>query len=371
MKESKESKGANKKESSKSSLQKDLSDALSVEKQEALNQTIKSLERSHGSGILRRMGSEDVIPIEVIPSGSIGLNRAMGIGGYPKGRIVEIYGPESSGKTTLALHAIAEAQKEGGICAFIDAEHALDVEYAKSIGVNIDNLYLSQPGYGEQALEVAEELISSKAISLIVIDSVAALVPKAEVEGSMGDAHMAMHARLMSQALRKLTAILGRSGTIMVFINQLRQKIGVVFGNPETTTGGNALKFYASLRIDVRKIETLKRGEEMIGSRTRVKIVKNKMAAPYQQTCFDILYGVGISKESEVIELATEMEILEKSGSWYSYKKERLVQGQENLRKILLENPILLSEIEKEVIDKMNLMMPDIVVEEKTPLSVE
>ncbi|HMB01932.1 MAG TPA: recombinase RecA, partial [Spirochaetota bacterium] len=289
---------------------------MNEKKMKVLQNTIKNLEKNHGKGVIMRMGDKPIQAVASIPTGSIALDHALGIGGLPKGRVVEIYGPESSGKTTLSLHAIAQAQKQGGVCAFIDAEHALDVNYARDIGVDVDNLYLSQPGNGEQALEIVDELVNSHALDLIAIDSVAALVPRAELEGNMGDAQMALQARLMSQALRKLTSSIGRTGTTVLFLNQLRMKIGVFFGNPETTTGGNALKFYTSVRLDIRKIETLKKGENMIGSKVRVKVVKNKMAPPFKQAVFEILYGEGISREAEVLNLAVNHDIINKAGSW-------------------------------------------------------
>ena len=324
-------------------------------KQETLDSTIKSLEKAHGKGILMRLGDNTTpLAVDIIPSGSLALDKALGIGGFPRGRVIEIYGPESSGKTTLALHAIAEAQKRGGICAFVDAEHALDTTYARAIGVDVDNLYLSQPSDGEQALDIAEELINSESVDLIVVDSVAALVPRAEIEGNMGDAQMGLQARLMSQAMRKITASMAKANTAVIFINQLRMKIGVFFGNPETTTGGNALKFYASIRLDVRKIEAIKKGDEVIGNRVKTKVVKNKLAPPFKIATFDILYGKGISRDNEIIELATQHNIINKSGSWYSYKGERIGQGQENARQFLSENSNLAAEIENQVKEMIN-----------------
>jgi recombination protein RecA len=305
-----------------------------------------------------RLGSDDRAPVEVIPTGSIALDVALGIGGLPRGRIIEVYGPESSGKTTVALHAIANAQRNGGIAAFIDAEHALDPEYAKALGVDTDALLVSQPDTGEQALEIADMLIRSGSIDIIVIDSVAALVPRAEIEGEMGDSHVGLQARLMSQALRKLTGALNNTGTTMIFINQLREKIGVFFGSPETTAGGKALKFYASVRLDIRRIETLKDGVDAVGNRTRVKVVKNKMAAPFKQAEFDIIYGVGISREGSLIDFGVEQEIVKKSGAWYTYEGEQLGQGKENARKYLLDNAAVADEIEKKIKAKLGIGVP-------------
>ena len=317
------------------------------QKQEALKNIIKNLERDYGKGIIMKMGDNPKIGIGSFSSGSITLDKALGIGGFPKGRIIEIYGPESSGKTTIALHAIAEAQKEGGLAAFIDAEHALDIKYAKQIGVDIENLYISQPNNGEQALEIVDSLINSHAIDIIVVDSVAALVPKSEIEGNMGDAQMALQARLMSQALRKITGSLSKSQTSIIFINQLRMKVGVFFGNPETTTGGNALKFYSSLRLDIRKIETLKKGDEIYGSKVRIKIVKNKVAPPFKSAEIVIIYGEGISKTQEIIDLCVKENIIKKSGSWFSYQDERIGQGQESVKQFLKNNSSLLKDLEK------------------------
>jgi recombination protein RecA len=305
-----------------------------------------------------RLGSDERAPIEVIPTGSIALDVALGIGGLPKGRIVEVYGPESSGKTTVALHAIANCQRAGGVAVFIDAEHALDPEYAKALGVDIDALLVSQPDTGEQALEIADTLIRSGSIDIIVIDSVAALVPRAEIEGEMGDSHMGLQARLMSQALRKLTGVLSNTKTTAIFINQLREKIGVFFGSPETTAGGKALKFYASVRLDVRRIETLKDGQEAVGNRTRVKVVKNKMAPPFKQAEFDIIYGVGISREGSLLDVGVEQEICKKSGSWYTYESEQLGQGKENSRNFLIENPEIANEIEQKIKTKLGIGVP-------------
>jgi len=325
------------------------SEKQSLDKAKALDTALAQIERQFGKGSVMKMGDRGPQVMEVIPTGSIALDIALGIGGLPRGRIVEIYGPESSGKTTVALHAIANAQKAGGIAAFIDAEHALDPEYAKKLGVDIDALLVSQPDTGEQALEIMDMLIRSGALDVIVVDSVAALVPRAEIEGEMGDSHMGLQARLMSQALRKITGALHQSNTTAIFINQLRQKIGVFFGTPETTTGGKALKFYASIRLDVRRIETLKDGQEAVGNRTRVKVVKNKMAPPFKQAEFDIIYGVGISREGSLIDLGVEVGVVKKSGAWYTYEGDQLGQGKENSRNFLLDNPDLANEIEKKI----------------------
>ena len=303
-----------------------------MDKLKSLESTISQIERSYGKGSVMRLGERDVVEIDAISSGSLSLDVALGIGGLPKGRIVEIYGPESSGKTTLALHVIAEAQKNKGTCAFIDAEHALDPIYAKKLGVNTDEMLISQPDNGEQALEIADTLVNSSAIDVLVVDSVAALVPRAEIEGDMGDSHMGLHARLMSQALRKLTGSISRSQCLVIFINQIRQKIGVMFGNPETTTGGNALKFYASVRMDIRRIGAIKDREEVVGNQTRVKIVKNKLAPPFKTVEFDIMYGEGISKTGEILDLAASIGLVEKSGAWYSYNGDRIGQGRENAK---------------------------------------
>lgn len=315
----------------------------------ALDTALAQIERQFGKGAVMKMGERGVQVVEVIPTGSISLDIALGIGGLPRGRIVEIYGPESSGKTTLALHAIANAQKAGGIAAFIDAEHAFDAEYAKKLGVDIDALLVSQPDTGEQALEIMDMLIRSGALDIVVVDSVAALVPRAEIEGEMGDSHMGLQARLMSQALRKITGALHQSKTTAIFINQLREKIGVFFGSPETTTGGKALKFYASIRLDIRRIETLKDGQDAVGNRTRVKVVKNKMAPPFKQAEFDILYGVGISREGSLLDLGVDIGIVKKSGSWYTYDGDQLGQGKENSRNFLLDNPDLANDIETKI----------------------
>ncbi len=318
-----------------------------MDKLKTLESTISQIERSFGKGSVMKLGEREVIEIDAISSGSLSLDIALGIGGLPKGRIVEIYGPESSGKTTLALHVIAEAQKKGGTCAFVDAEHALDPVYAKKLGVNTDEMLISQPDNGEQALEIADTLVNSNAIDVLVVDSVAALVPRAEIEGDMGDSHMGLHARLMSQALRKLTGSISRSQALVVFINQIRQKIGVMFGNPETTTGGNALKFYASMRLDIRRIGAIKDRDEVIGNQTRVKVVKNKLAPPFKTVEFDIMYGEGISKNGEILDLAVKDELVEKAGAWYSYNGERIGQGRENAKIYLKENPKIAEKIEE------------------------
>ena len=320
-----------------------------MEKDKALDAALSQIERAFGKGSIMRLGQNTNIDIEAIPTGSLGIDIAVGIGGLPKGRIIEIYGPESSGKTTLALSVIAQAQKRNGTCAFIDAEHALDPSYAKKIGVDIENLLVSQPDSGEQALEIADTLVRSGAIDVMVVDSVAALVPKAELEGEMGDAHMGLQARLMSQALRKLTATVARSNTLIIFINQIRMKLGVMFGNPETTTGGNALKFYASVRMDIRRVGAIKDKDEVIGSQTRVKIVKNKVAPPFKTVDFDIMYGEGISKTGELIDLGVKSGIIEKAGAWFSYNGDKIGQGRENAKKYLAENPAVAEEIENKI----------------------
>ena len=325
------------------------------EKRKALDAAIAKIEKDFGKGSIMTLGENAKMNIETISTGSIGLDVAIGIGGLPKGRIVEIYGPESSGKTTVALHAVAEAQKLGGIAAFVDAEHALDPVYAKALGVDIDKLIVSQPDTGEQALEITESLVRSGAIDIIVVDSVAALVPKAEIEGEMGDSHIGLQARLMSQALRKLAGSINKSKTITIFINQLREKVGVMFGNPETTTGGRALKFYASVRLDVRKIDVIKQGDTMLGSRTRVKVVKNKVAPPFKQCEFDIMYGQGISKVGELVDIGANLDIIKKSGAWYSYNEERLGQGRENVKQFFMENPELMNEVESKVREYFNI----------------
>ncbi len=329
--------------------------AAPQDRAKALEAALGQIDRQFGKGSIMRLGDEGRAPVEVIPTGSIALDIALGIGGLPRGRVIEIYGPESSGKTTVALHAVANAQRNGGIAAFIDAEHALDPEYAKKLGVDTDALLVSQPDTGEQALEIMDMLIRSGAIDIVVIDSVAALVPKAEIEGEMGDSHVGLQARLMSQALRKITGALNASGTTAIFINQLREKIGVFFGSPETTTGGKALKFYASVRMDIRRIETLKEGSEPVGNRTRVKIVKNKMAPPFKQAEFDIMYGVGISREGSLIDMGVEHGIVRKSGSWFTYEGDQLGQGKENARGFLRDNPDLAVEIEKKIKEKLGI----------------
>ncbi len=315
----------------------------------SVDNAISQIQRQFGKGSIMRLGSKEIENIPVISTGALSLDIALGVGGLPKGRITEIYGPESSGKTTLALQVVAEAQKIGGSAAFIDAEHALDVSYAKRLGVDIDNLLISQPDFGEQALEIAEILIRSNGVDVIVIDSVAALVPKAEIDGNVGDHHVGLQARLMSQAMRKFTGVLNRSNTVLIFINQIRMKIGVMFGNPETTTGGNALKFYSSLRLDIRKIGQIKEGNDIIGNRTKIKVVKNKVAPPFKEAEFDIIYGEGISKVGDMLDLAATLEIVEKSGSWYSYKEERIGQGRENAKRFLTDNPAMCTEIDTKV----------------------
>ena len=323
--------------------------SIEQEKLNALNQALGKIEKEFGKGSVMKLGEATSMAIDVISTGSIGLDIAVGIGGLPKGRIIEVYWPESSGKTTVALHTVAEAQKQGGIAAFIDAEHALDPVYAKALGVDIDNLIISQPDTGEQALEIAEALIRSGAIDIIVVDSVAALVPRAEIEGDMGDSHVGLQARLMSQALRKLTGSIKKSNCVAIFINQLREKVGIMFGNPETTTGGRALKFYSSVRLDVRKIDTIKQGDKVLGSRTRVKVVKNKVAPPFKQAEFDIMYGEGISKVGDLLDIASDIDIVKKSGAWYSYNDTKLGQGRENVKKFLQDNPDLIKEIDEKV----------------------
>ncbi len=319
------------------------------DRDKALDMALASIDKQFGKGSIMRMGEKASLAIEAIPTGALALDLALGVGGLPRGRVVEIYGPESSGKSTLAMHVVAEAQRNGGICAYIDAEHAMDPIYAKAIGVDIDQLLISQPDTGEQALEIADMLVRSGALDVIVIDSVAALTPRAEIEGDMGDSHVGLQARLMSQALRKLTANLNKSNTIMIFINQLREKIGVMFGSPETTPGGRALKFYASVRLDIRRIESIKDGVEVVGSRTRVKVVKNKVAPPFRQAEFDIMYGLGISREGSVLDLGVEMSIVKKSGAWYTYEGEQLGQGRENAKNFLIENPEVMVEISERV----------------------
>jgi recombination protein RecA len=323
------------------------------EKLKALKLTMDKIDKDFGKGSVMMMNERGVNELEVISTGSIGLDVALGIGGLPKGRVVEIYGPESSGKTTIAIHVIAEAQKKGGMCAFIDAEHAFDSTYAKKLGVDVDNLLISQPDYGEQGLEIADRLILSGAIDVVVIDSVAALVPKSELEGEMGDSKMGLHARLMSQALRKLTATISKTNTICIFINQLREKIGIMFGNPETTTGGNALKFYASVRLDIRRSSQIKDGDEAVGNRVKVKVVKNKVAPPFRATEFDIIYGEGISKTGEIIDMGVELAIIQKSGSWFSYNGDKLGQGRDAVRQLLTDNPEMAMEIETKIREKI------------------
>ncbi len=322
-------------------------------KLKALQVTLEKLEKSYGKGSIMRLGDKAVETLEVIPTGSIGLDHALGIGGFPRGRVIEIYGPESSGKTTLAIHAIANAQKQGGIAAFIDAEHAFDRFYAEKLGVDVENLLISQPDNGEQALEIADNLISSGAIDIIVIDSVAALTPKAEIEGEMGDSKMGLHARLMSQALRKLTATISKTGCCCIFINQLRDKIGVMFGSPETTTGGNALKFYASIRLDIRRVTQIKEGEDVTGNHVRVKVVKNKVAPPFRKAEFDIMFGEGISKLGEIIDIGVEMNIIKKSGSWFSYEDAKLGQGRDSVKQVLTDNPELSDQIEAKIREQL------------------
>lgn len=332
-----------------------------MEKQRALEMALRQIEKDFGKGSIMRLGEAVAkMNIEVISTGCLALDMALGIGGVPRGRVIEIYGPESSGKTTVALHIVAEAQKKGGIAAFIDAEHALDPGYAKKIGVDIDNLLIAQPDTGEQALEIAEALVRSGAVDVVVVDSVAALVPKNELEGEMGDSHVGLQARLMSQALRKLTGVISKSKTIAIFINQLREKVGVIYGSPEVTTGGRALKFYASLRLDVRKIENIKQGTELVGVRTRVKVVKNKVAPPFKQAEFDIMYGVGISREGSLLDIAAGMDIIIKSGAWYSYGEHRLGQGRENVKEFLKENPVVAAEIEKKIRESLTTGSPPV-----------
>jgi recombination protein RecA len=320
-----------------------------MDKQKALEAALSQIERAFGKGSIMRMGQNDTLNIEAISTGSLGLDLALGIGGLPCGRIIEIYGPESSGKTTLTLHVIAESQKNGGVCAFIDAEHALDPVYARKLGVNVDSLLVSQPDAGEQALEIADTLVRSGGVDVVVVDSVAALVPRAELEGEMGDSHMGLQARLMSQALRKLTGSISRSNCMVIFINQIRQKIGVMFGNPETTTGGNALKFYASVRLDIRRIGAIKDKEDIVGNQTRVKVVKNKVSPPFKVIDFDIMYGAGISKEGELVDLGSKIGVIEKSGSWYSYNENRIGQGRENVKEFFKQNPAMAAEVENAI----------------------
>ena len=332
-------------------------DSSKEDKLKALDAAISQIEKQYGKGSVMKLGDEsNRMNVETVPTGALSLDIALGLGGLPKGRIIEIYGPESSGKTTVALHAVAEVQKRGGIAGFIDAEHALDPVYAKNIGVNIDDLYISQPDCGEQALEITETMVRSGAVDVIIVDSVAALVPKAEIDGEMGDSHMGLHARLMSQALRKLTAVVSKTNCVVIFINQLREKVGVVFGNPEVTTGGRALKFYASVRMDVRRIDTLKMGGEIVGNRTRVKVVKNKVAPPFKEAEFDIMFGKGISREGDILDLAVANDIVDKSGAWYAYMGDRIGQGRENAKAFLAENPAICAEIDEKIREKLGLV---------------
>lgn len=339
-------------------VEKKKTDTKGSDKQKAIETALANIEKQFGKGAVMRLGQNVAMNVEAIPTGSLSLDIALGIGGVPKGRIIEIYGPESSGKTTLALHIIAEAQKQGGEAAFIDAEHALDPYYAKNLGVDIDSLLVSQPDNGEQALEITEALVRSNAIDVVVVDSVAALVPKAEIQGDMGDAHVGLQARLMSQALRKLAGIISASKCVVIFINQLREKVGIVYGNPEVTTGGRALKFYASVRIDVRRIESIKQGTDVIGTRTRAKVVKNKVAPPFKEGQFDIMYGTGISKEGEILDLAVKLDIVQKSGSWFSYGENRLAQGRDSVCNLFRKNTELSDEIEKKVRDNADKLLP-------------
>jgi recombination protein RecA len=345
---------------------------MNDEKTKNLDLAISQIEKQYGKGSIMRLGNKDVlVPVNVIPTGSISIDAALGVGGFPRGRVIEVYGPESGGKTTLTLHVIAEAQRLGGQAAFIDAEHALDPSYARKLGVDVDNLLVSQPDNGEQALEIAEALIRSNAVDIIVVDSVAALVPRAELEGDMGDAQMGLQARLMSQALRKLTAIVSKSKTCLIFINQIREKIGVMFGNPETTTGGRALKFYSSIRVDIRRIQSIKEGDRVVGSRTRAKVVKNKVAAPFREAEFDIIYGEGVSREADLIDLGVAKGLLEKSGTWISYKNERLGQGRDNARLFLKENTDIRAKIEHDLRKQLGLPSNSAVVEDKPAAAAE
>ncbi|THB80413.1 MAG: recombinase RecA [Desulfobacteraceae bacterium] len=325
------------------------------EKQKAVQTAMNQIERQFGKGSVMKLGGREVEAVPIIPSGSLALDKALGVGGYPRGRVIEIYGPESSGKTTLALHAVAQAQKNGGIAAFIDAEHALDVAYAKRLGVDCDELLVSQPDTGEQALEIADMLVRSGGIDIMIVDSVAALVPRSEIEGEMGDSHMGLQARLMSQALRKLTATIGKTHTTIIFINQIRMKIGVVYGNPETTTGGNALKFYATMRLEIRKASQIKEGQEITGNRTKVKVVKNKLAPPFKNVEFDLMYGEGISKTGDLLDMGVELDLIEKSGSWYSFEGERIGQGRENVKAFFMDNPDIFEKIEQKVRQELGI----------------
>ena len=340
--------------------------SVAVDKSKAVDSAMSQIERQFGKGSIMKLGSRPIVDIPVISTGSIALDRALGIGGFPRGRVVEVYGPESSGKTTLALHAVANAQRKGGIAAFIDAEHALDEAYARRLGVNCDELLVSQPDTGEQALEIADMLLRSGAIDVIVIDSVAALVPRAEIEGEMGDAHMGLQARLMSQALRKLTGTIGKTNTCLIFINQIRMKIGIVFGNPETTTGGNALKFYASVRLDIRRMGAIKNGQDVVGNRTKVKVVKNKMAPPFKEAEFDIMYGEGISTVGDLVDIGVEAGIVEKSGAWYSFNGERIGQGRENAKSFLKDNADILATLSQRVREAVGLVKKDEAVADAT-----
>lgn len=345
---------------------------ISEEKQKALDSALANIEKQYGKGSVMKLGeSRANMQVETVPTGSLSLDIALGVGGVPKGRVIEIYGPESSGKTTVALHMVAEVQKRGGIAGFIDAEHALDPAYAKNIGVDIDNLYISQPDNGEQALEITETMVRSGAVDIVIVDSVAALVPKAEIDGDMGDSHVGLQARLMSQALRKLTAIISKSNCVVIFINQLREKVGVMFGSPETTTGGRALKFYSSIRLDVRRVETLKQGGEMVGNHTRIKVVKNKVAPPFKQAEFDIMFGTGISKEGDILDLAAECSIINKSGAWYAYEGEKIGQGRENAKNFLKEHPEMCDEVEKKVRIQYNLLPAEEMPENVSPVQSE
>ena len=340
---------------------------INEEKQKALEAALGHIEKQYGKGSVMKLGESGAnMQVETVPTGSLSLDIALGVGGVPKGRIIEIYGPESSGKTTVALHMVAEVQKRGGIAGFIDAEHALDPVYAKNIGVDIDNLYISQPDNGEQALEITETMVRSGAVDIVIVDSVAALVPKAEIDGDMGDSHVVLQARLMSQALRKLTAVISKSNCVVIFINQLREKVGVMFGNPETTTGGRALKFYSSIRLDVRRVETLKQGGEMVGNHTRIKVVKNKVAPPFKQAEFDIMFGTGISKEGDILDLAADCGIVNKSGAWYAYNGDKIGQGRENAKLFLKEHTDICDEIEKKVRIQYHLLPDDAAQEEET-----